>query len=153
MDSTVGLLVPDSTHVVADQSNSFSVFGGDINLWFDRFNLFGGLSVRTDDHPFLEAPNLSAKTTTGFVELDVVAYPWLLPGIRFESWKSQKAIVDPANPANTIASSYSDVQIVPGIVFLLRPNVKMTVRSSFMKADGDSKFQMGQAAFLLSIGI
>ena len=153
LDTSVGLLIPDSTRIMADQINNFSVFGGDVNIWFDRFNLFGGLSMRTDDNPFLEAPNLSAKTTSTFAELDIVAYPWLLPGIRFETWKSERAIDDPANPGKAIASSYSDVQIVPGIVFLLRPNVKMTLRSSFIKADGDSKFQMGQAAFLISLGI
>jgi hypothetical protein len=152
-DSTVGLLVPDTTHMIADQSNSFSVFGGDINIWYDRFNLFGGVSMRTDEHPFLEAPNLSAKTTTAFAELDVVAYPWLLPGIRFESWNSQRAIVDPSNSQNVIASNYQDLQIVPGIVFLFRPNVKWTVRTSFIKAATDSKFQMGQTQLLMTLGM
>ena len=156
-DSTVGLLVPDTTHMFADQSNSFSIFGGDINIWLDRFNLFGGVLMRTDNNPFLEAPNLSAKTTSAFAELDVVAYPWLLPGIRFETWNSQRAIFDPTNPGNAIAANYQDLQIVPGIVFLLRPNVKWTLRTSFIKVDkvngGDSKFDAGQTQLLLTLGI
>jgi hypothetical protein len=129
------------------------MFGGDINIWYDRFNLFGGFSSRTDDNPFLDAPTLSAKTTSMFAELDVVAYPWLLPGIRLETWNSQRPIADPANPMSAIISSYSDIQIVPGIVFLLRPNVKWTLRTSFLKADGDAKFQMGQTALMLTLGI
>jgi hypothetical protein len=146
-------IIGDTTFATNSQTNTFKMFGGDVNLWYDRFNLFGGIGIRTDDNPFLNAPNLSAKTSTAFAELDVVAYPWLLPGIRFETWNSQRAIDDPVNPGKAVISSYSDVQIVPGIVFLLRPNVKMTLRSSFIKADGDSKFQMGQAAILISLGI
>ena len=152
-DAGVSLLIPDSTHVMTEQPNAFTVIGGDVNIWFDRFNLFGGYSMRTDDNPFLEAPTLSAKTSTMFAELDVVAYPWLLPGIRFESWKSDHAIVNPTDASQVQAQSYSDVQIVPGIVFLLRPNVKMILRSSFIKADGDTKFQPGQTQLLMSIGI
>ena len=151
-DASVGLLVPDSTFIQADQANSFTVIGGDVNIWLDRFNIFGGYSTRTDNNPFLEAPTLSAKTTTLFAELDVVAFPWLLPGIRFESWTSDHAILS-TDATQALTQSYTDVQIVPGIVFLIRPNVKMTVRSSFIKVDGDSKFQMGQAAFMLTLGI
>lgn len=146
-------IIGDTLFATNSQTNTFKMFGGDVNLWYDRFNLFGGLSMRTDNNPFLDAPNLSAKTSTAFGELDVVVYPWLLPGIRFETWNSQRPIADLTNPGKAIVSSYSDVQIVPGIVFLLRPNVKMTLRSKFIKADGDSKFQMGQAALLMTIGI
>jgi len=152
-DSSAALLVPDSTHAIANQASSFSVFGGDINIWYDRFNIFGGVSMRTDDHPFLEAPGLAAKTTATFGEIDVVAFPWLLPGVRVESWKSQKATVDPSNSRNVIAADYQDLQIVPGIVFLFRPNVKWTLRTNFIKADGDSKFQMGQTQLLMTLGM
>ena len=150
-DTTVTLLIPDPTYVPADQANTFSIFGGDVNIWYDRFNLFGGVSLRTDDHPFLEAPSLSAKTTSTFGELDVVAFPWLLPGVRFESWKSQRAILDVTR--TLVGSDYQDVQIVPGIVFLFRPNVKWTLRTNFIKANGDSKFQMGQTQLLMTLGM
>ncbi|MDP4219199.1 MAG: hypothetical protein Q8916_04475 [Bacteroidota bacterium] len=146
-------LIGDTVAGSNNQTNTFTMFGGDINLWFDRFNLFGGIGIRKDDNPFLQAPNLSAKTTTAFAELDVVAYPWLLPGIRFETWNSEHAIPDPNDPTKAIASSYSDIQIVPGIVFLWRPNVKWTLRTSFIKADGDSKFQNGQTQLMMTLGI
>jgi hypothetical protein len=146
-------ILGDTTFSSIDQANSFKMYGGDINIWYDRFNLFGGIGIRKDDNPFLEAPNLSANTTTAFAELDVVAYPWLLPGVRFESWKSEHAVADANDPAKALTQSYSDVQIVPGIVFLLRPNVKMTVRSSFIKVEGDSKFQNGQTQLLITLGI
>jgi len=146
-------LIGDTVAGANSQTNTFTIFGGDINIWYDRFNLFGGVLMRTDDNPFLEAPTLSAKTNSEFVELDVVAYPWLLPGVRLETWNSQHAIEDPANPGKAIAKSYSDLQIVPGIVFLWRPNVKWTLRTSIIKADGDSKFQVGQAQLLMTLGI
>jgi len=151
-DETTGV-IGDTTFATNDQTNTFTMIGGDINVWFDRLNLFGGIGIRKDNNPFLEAPNLSAKSSTAFAEIDVVAYPWLLPGIRLETWNSERAIDDPANPGKAITKSYSDLQITPGIVFLWRPNVKWTLRTSFIKADGDSKFQMGQAALLMSLGI
>lgn len=147
------IMLNDTLALDHDLSNTFNLFGGDINIWYDRFNLFGGFMARTDNHPFLEAPGLKASTTTAFAELDVVAYPWLLPTVRFESWKSDHPTLDANDPTKIVAKSYSDVQIVPGIVFLMRPNVKWTLRSSFIKVDGDSKFQNGQTQLLLTLGI
>jgi hypothetical protein len=86
----------------------------------------------------------------------------LLPGIRFESWSSSAP--DPANPVALI--SYTDSQIVPGIIALVRPNLKMTLRAKFSKmaangsdASGNpifqagSSYQSGQVQLLMTIGI
>jgi hypothetical protein len=149
---------PDS----ASQTNTFTMFGGDFNAWIDRFNLFGGVGLRTDDQPFVGVLNQNAKTTVWFAELDVVAYPWLLPGVRVESWKSQ--MIDPASGNVT---DYSDMQIVPGITFLVRPNVKFNLRTSLGKFDknstygsdndpniqaGNTNIQPGMVQLLLAVG-
>lgn len=132
------------------QPNPFTMGGGDVNAFYDRFNLFGGVGIRHDEQPFLGAAGVGANTTVWFGELDVVAYPWLLPGVRFESWHSSGA------PDSTgISASYTDAQVVPGVVVLFRPNVKFTLRTSIAKLEstGDTKFDIGQVMLLLAVGI
>lgn len=142
-------LGPDS--LGAAPENKFGVVGGDINIYYDRFNLFGGVGVRHDAQPYLAGPGIGINSTVLFAELDVTVFPWLLPGIRYESWNGEA--LDPATPGATL--SYTDSQVVPGIVFLVRPNVKVTLRGvlSKLNANGDTKFQPGQVAAMLTLGM
>jgi hypothetical protein len=150
---TIGAFVYAGNAVIgpdtASQENRFTEFGADINGFYDRVNLFGGFGIRHDSQPFLGTLATSANTTTWFAEVDVTVFPWLLPGLRFESWKSH------ALDATGQVVSYSDNQIVPGIVALIRANVKATLRASFAKQEsqGDSKWQPSQVALGLSVGI
>ncbi len=112
----------------AAADDKFTMIGGDFNAFYERFNFFGGIGVRHDNQPFVGTAGLAANTTVWFAELDYVVFPWLLPGIRYESWTSQTP--DIGSTANAVVS-YSEQQIVPGIVFLIRPNVKATLRASF----------------------
>ncbi len=133
----------------APQANSFTMGGGDVNAYYDRFNLFGGVGIRHDQNPFVDGTGTAANTTVWFTQLDVVVYPWLLPGIRYESWKGEMS--DGAGGV----TSYSDMQFVPGIVFLIRPNVKSTLQSRFEKFEsrGDSKYDFSQVTLGLTVGI
>ena len=138
---------PDS----ALQPNKFTMVGGDINAYYDRCNLFGGFGVRHDDQPFLGTLSTSANTTVIFTELDYVIYPWLLPGVRYENWNSHT--LDPAGSGKVVA--YTDQQFVPGIVALVRPNVKLTLRTSIEKFESraDTKYDFGQVSLALAVGI
>ncbi len=142
-------LGPDSAG--ASPTNKFGMVGGDINAFYDRFNLFGGVGIRHDAQPYLAGPGIGINSTVWFAELDVTVFPWLLPGIRYESWQGEA--LDPTTPGATV--SYTDNQVVPGIVFLIRPNVKVTVRGAFSKqfANGDTKLQPGQVAIMLALGV
>jgi hypothetical protein len=135
----------------SSQSNQFTMAGGDVNAFYDRCNLFGGVGIRHDEHPYLDVTStgLSGNTTVWFTELDVVVYPWLLPGVRYESWKSEQP-----DGQGGIAS-YTDQQFVPGIVFLVRPNVKMSLRTAIGKyeSNGDTKFDIGQVSVSMAVGI
>jgi hypothetical protein len=132
------------------QTNSFTMFGGDFNAWYDRFNLFGGVGIRKDDQPYVGVLNRSANTTVWFTELDVVTYPWLLPALRLQSYKSQNL-----DPITGTQKHYNDIQIAPGIIFLIRPNVKMTLRTEFTKYDSnnDTKFQFGKVLLKMGVGM
>ena len=102
---------------------------------------------------------ISAKSTVLFSELDVTVYPWLLPGVRYEVWNGQGL------DANNALVSFTDSQIIPGVVFLVRPNLKMTVRASFAKLNtaSDSNgnpvlvpgqtVKPGQVQVLMALGI
>jgi hypothetical protein len=131
------------------QENSFTEVGGDYNLFYERCNLFGGIGIRHDDQPFVGSIGLSANTTTWFSELDYTIYPWLLPGVRFESWQGQ----NPGPRGST--ANYTDTQIVPGVVFLVRPNLRLTLRAGFAKlaSNGDTKYQPGQVTLEMALGI
>ncbi len=141
------------------QSNNFTLFGGDFNAYHGRFNLFGGVQVRKDDNPFLTLSGTSAKSTVWFSELDVTVFPWLLPGVRYEVWDGQ------ALDGNNNVVSYTDSQIVPAVVFLVRPNLKFTLRAAFAKmntaADGNGNpvfvpgqsTQPGQVQLVMALGI
>ena len=150
---TIGTFVYSGNAVIGSdsalQENKFTEFGGDFNAFYERFNLFGAVGIRNDKQPFLDMSGTSATTTTWFTELDVTVFPWLLPGIRFESWKSH--MINEAG--NNV--SYLDNQIVPGVVVLIRANVKAILRASFAKQEsaGDSKFEPGQVSLFLSMGV
>lgn len=127
------------------QSDKFTMAGGDVNAFYDRCNVFGGIGVRNDDQPFVGTIGSSASTTVWFTEVNYVIYPWLLPGIRYESWKSHS---DPT-------TEYTDSQFVPGIVALIRPNLKFILKTTVEKFDsrGDTKFQLGMVSFGIALGI
>jgi hypothetical protein len=131
------------------QEDQFTMGGGDVNAFYDRFNLFGGIGIRHDEHPFLGYTTQSANSTIWFTELDVDIFPWLLPGVRYENWGGH-AFSGSGDPV-----SYTDQQFVPGIVALVRPNVKFTLRTTIEKFDsrGDDKFYFGLASLGLAIGI
>jgi hypothetical protein len=137
---------PDSTA----QDNNMMMVGGDINAYYKRFNLFGGVGIRHDSQPFWGTLGQSAKTTVWFGQLDVTVFPWLLPGIRLESWQSQKM-----NFLSGGVDSYIDTQIVPGIVALIRPNLKVTLRTSCAKLglNGGKNFKLNKVMLSFSVGI
>ncbi len=143
----------DSAGVMPD--NKFAMFGGDFNAWYENFNLFGGIGIRHDGHPFMNSTgpggaSPSADTKVWFAELDYVLFPWLLPGIRYESWSGQALDAESGS-----LTSYTDTQLSPGIVFLMRPNVKFTLRQSFAKlfANNDSKMQPGPVSLSMAVGM
>lgn len=84
-------------------------FGGNFDLFARDLNVFGLLLLSQE-----KAPDTAdyVDTKVAFVEGDYVIYPWLIPVARFE-------YTDPE-------SSGPVRRIVPGIVFMVRANVKVT---------------------------
>lgn len=126
---------------------------------FDGDSLTNGLlsmrhskrrGIRLDDEPFLGRPGVSANSHIWFTERDMTVFPWLLPAVRFESWNGE--MLDPTSGEK---ESYTDVQFVPGVVALVRANVKLTLRASFgkLESEGDTKILPGQVQLLLTVGV
>jgi hypothetical protein len=140
------LLGDDST----GQADGFTMIGGDFNGFYGRFNLFGGVGFRRDEQPFPGFSGMGARSTVWFSELDMTVFPWLLPGIRYESWDGEML-----NPTGGATLNYTDRQIVPGVVVLLRANVKLTLRTGIarLESHGDSTFTLEQVRLLLTLGV
>ena len=107
--------------------NAFTMIGGEVNAWYDRFNLFGSVASRKDNNPFLGFKDKAVSTTVGFGELDVVAFPWLIPCVRYETWSSSRI-----NSMNEI-ETFTDQQVKIGGIFVLRPNVTCSILSGWVQ--------------------
>ncbi len=67
-----------------------------------------------------------AKVFVQYDELSWIALPWLVPAVRFELYR-----VDPAG-----ASPVWDARVLPGVVALLRPNLKLALVAQLESALG-----------------
>jgi hypothetical protein len=101
-----GTAGPDST------TDKFSVIGGDIDWWYQRLNVIAEVLQ-------MKSKYLSANRTSlaYFIEGNYVIYPWLIGHARYEYTDP-----DTSDNTNQVANN-----ILPGIVVMLRANVKLTL--------------------------
>ena len=124
------------SQVELSQNDDFTAFGGDAQIFYGRWNLFGGIGIFDHDHPFLDDPTRGATATIGFGEVDYVAFPWLFPWARYET----------ANVDNETVRRFS-----PGFTALLRANVKVQLFADFVKDPGQD-FDFGSMEGSLLLG-
>jgi len=115
--------------------DGFNEYGGDVALaWLD-LAAHAGYTDRKDDRLFLDEPSITdAKVKNTFAELYWVAFPWLIPGVRFESFK----VIDD----QTQQASFT----VNGLV---RANVKTFLAANWVKPQGGSFTNEGATLGLL----
>ncbi len=66
----------------------FRVVGGDVTVNYLDLMAHGGYTDRKDDRPFLADPTITdVSVKNQFAEVAWVAYPWLIPAGRWESFK------------------------------------------------------------------
>jgi len=104
--------------------NTSVTFGGSIRAQHQELELDAGLFFQTDDHVSSTAP--STSTLSQWNELSYLLYPWLAVGARVEYLRV----------AQDGAATVSDLKIVPGVVALVRPNLKLTLTASLEQATG-----------------
>ncbi len=133
-DPNTNIVTPVETTVFQD--DRFTVYGGDVAWNFLDLIVRAGMSNRSDRRPFLSNPSATDQSIkTRFGEVDWVAYPWLIPAARWESFEvagvkqdrisltvqflvraNVRAFVA-ADQLKEPASSYKTEEVVAGVVF------------------------------------
>jgi hypothetical protein len=82
-----GVATPtDSTGSIVN--NDFDEFGGDVHVIFLNLGGDAGYTDRTDNRLYADDPSLTdTKVKNAFAEIYWVAYPWLVPAVRYELLK------------------------------------------------------------------
>ncbi|HAL55775.1 MAG TPA: hypothetical protein DCP63_04680 [Bacteroidetes bacterium] len=94
---------------VADED--FTVFGGDVDFWYQRFILNGTLMLM--DSRITGTPKRNSMVY--YAQANAVLYPWLIGLVRYE-WEDRDTDQDLVKPVNAI---------IPGITLMARANVKL----------------------------
>lgn len=104
-----------------EESGHFQRFGLDLDLLFDRLNLYGLLVHAKDDDP---GPNSLREFDALFLEGDYALFPWVYLVLRYERADRPER----------------DIQrLVPSLTALIRANVRLVIESEqFLNGTGDS---------------
>jgi len=121
-DPNTNIVTPVETTL--EQSDRFTYYGGDVQWNFLNLIFHAGAMQRTDRRPFLDDPSFTDATSKNrFVELDWVAYPWLIPATRWESLDVEGAKLE---------------KLSLTFQFLLRANVRSFLAADRVKEPGGS---------------
>ena len=116
-------------------NDKFSIIGGDIDWWFQRLNMTAvALQMKSN---YLGTDRTSFAY---FVEGNYVIYPWLIGRARYEY----------TDPDTKASASQVENNILPGIVVMVRANVKFSLEylkplDKSRKADDRFTFQFNFA--------
>lgn len=123
---TVGLYTyhGNNESAKADIDNDFNRVGFDLHGNYDRFDAYAGAIIGTDDNPGGFADSAAAKvrelkSTVWFVEGYYMLYPWLQPGLRFGSIKTDQNDVE--------VDKYT--LLSPNLTIMVRANVRVTLEA------------------------
>lgn len=121
---------PDPIAATPVGDTSFTI-GGAARGQLGSLELDGGIYFQKHDRA--TAGLASARADACWAELSYVVYPWLVPAIRVE-----RLGLRPADGPNVY-----DVHVMPGVAFLIRPNVKAVLVANFEAARGYPSDQSG----------
>ena len=108
----VGGFVYSGKALEGTDTDKFSVFGGDVDFWYDRFNVVGLVMQMKSDFDDNERTSLAY-----FGELNYVIYPWLIGHSRYE-YVDKDTDTDTSDP---------QTNLVPAVIAMIRANVKASV--------------------------
>ncbi|RMD99959.1 MAG: hypothetical protein D6814_04585 [Calditrichaeota bacterium] len=122
------------------QKDNFSQFGGSVDLYYNRLNLSGLVAVQNDDKPVV-GETFDGTGTHIMTEATYVLYPWLLPTVRYEWFKAELG-----------PNSDTSQRFVPGLIALIRANVKLQLNAEIEKEAGEGEFEFGEVELGLIFG-
>jgi hypothetical protein len=91
----------------------FTVFGGDVDFWYDRFILNGAVMLMNSKIK----GTTDRKSIVYYAQGNYVFYPWLIGLLRYE-WEDRDTDSDLVKPVNAI---------IPGVTVMARANVKLVL--------------------------
>jgi len=99
---------------------NLTVFGGDIDFWFNRFILNGSLMYMNSDMPDTANPGATSnrKSLAYYAQANGIIFPWLIALVRYE-WTR----------ADIHSADQPYMSVIPGITILPRANIKMNIEA------------------------
>jgi hypothetical protein len=104
-------------------------FGGGLRAQWDSLELNTGVYQERHDHATvadMTGASASVNATAQYNELSYIVFPWLVPALRIEYLR-----LEPDG-----GPTVDDLRIMPGIAFLVRPNIKLNLVGDIEKATG-----------------
>ncbi len=96
----------------ANPEEDITVYGGDLDLWYNRFILNGAVLLMDS-----QIDSLADRTSLAwYAQANYVVYPWLIPLVRFEFTDSDTDLGTP-DPQTSL---------IPAVTLVLRANVRLT---------------------------
>ncbi len=117
------------------QNDVATTFGGGLRAQLDSLELNLGYYRDEHNHGTDAFGNVTAQALFG--ELSYVLFPWLVPAIRVEG-----AMLDPQG-----GTSVTDVHVMPGVAFLIRPNLRVIAVANWEHATGFPSTAAGPVAW------
>ncbi|RMF56730.1 MAG: hypothetical protein D6748_12845 [Calditrichaeota bacterium] len=96
----------------ANPDEDITVFGGDLDLWFNRLIVNGAAMFMKSEIPDMADRNSMAW----YAQANYVIYPWLIPLVRYE-YTDADTDADTPDPQTSL---------IPALTVVLRANVKIT---------------------------
>lgn len=109
---TLEITPPDTVAADVFREDDFTVFGADIDFWYNRFNVVGLFMQMKSDYAGTERTSLA-----WFGEVNYVIYPWLIGHARYEFVDADTDLDDPD----------AQTTLVPAIIVMIRANVKCSL--------------------------
>jgi len=106
------------------QQDSGGTIGGGARIQWNSLELDTG--VYNETHSHAQADGTGASALVQYNELSYIVFPWLVPALRVEYIR-----LSPDN--NPVIH---DLRFLPGVAFLIRPNIKATVVGQIEQSNG-----------------
>jgi hypothetical protein len=132
-ESTFGIsdgATPPTTVPIDDKIWSF---GAGLRAQWDSLELDAG--VYQERHNHILATGTGVHALSQYEELSYVVFPWMVPAVRIE--------VSQLQPSG--GGSIHDLRIMPGIAFLVRPNLRLAIIGLIEQANGAPDAGWGNA--------
>lgn len=107
------------------QDEDFTVFGGDVDFWYNRFIANGALMLMNSDI----SGTPTRKSMVYYAQGNYVIYPWLIGLVRYE-WEDKDTDSDAVKPVNAF---------IPGVTVMARANIKFVLEFKKFLDDANKK--------------